>query len=114
MHGSAHSIMLHAAEVAPGCFHLPPSSPPLTTWGYVSLTILYLLTTEPLGEFSEGFVVRHFLALKVHFQLTLKACRNKKKKKNLPKSCCRALQFASSQTVNYIWPLHYDVALCLK
>ena len=73
VHGSAHSITLHAAEVAPSCLHLPLSSAPLTTRGYVSLTILYLLTREPLAEFSEGFVIRHFLALKVRFQLTLKA-----------------------------------------
>lgn len=43
--------------------------------------MLYLLTREPLGEFSQGFVIRHFLALEVHFQLKVKICRNKKRKK---------------------------------
>lgn len=39
---------IRAAEVALNCLHLPPPSPSLTTWGYVSLAILYLLTREPL------------------------------------------------------------------
>lgn len=92
---------LHAAEVAPSCLQLLPSSPPLTTWG----------SREPLGEFSEGFVVRHFRDLEVCFQLTPKSCRRKK----TLKTCQRAgAEVCSSlaHRLNYIWPSLNGITFC--